>query len=266
MCKKIILNNKYQIIKNIGEGTFSKVFLGKNIKTGEEIAIKIQHNDVTNILKYEARIYKYLRDVSGIPVMRNYGTDQGFNYLVIDYLDKTLDKYDLDHKRIIELLPEAINIIEHIHNLGIIHRDIKPDNFLIKSSTRELYLIDFGLSKLYIDKNKKHIDERRDRKLIGTSKYSSLNVHYGIEASRRDDIESLCYTFIMLFSKSLPWSNINHKEYKEIQYKKERSLKWMNNTPGEFITLLLYARKLKFEEKPNYSYINNLFINLVTLY
>ena len=49
--------------------------------------------------------------------------------------------------------------------------------------------------------------------MIGTSKYSSVNIHNGIEASRRDDIESLCYTFIMLYGTTLPWSNINHKEY-----------------------------------------------------
>ena len=104
----------------------------------------------------------------------------------------------------------AINIIKNVHNQGIIHRDIKPDNFLLRknnSGVDEIILIDFGLSKYYLNKNI-HMEERKDRKLIGTAKFASLNVHNGIEISRRDDIESLCYTFITLYGKQLPWTKI----------------------------------------------------------
>lgn len=275
-----IIANKYEIIENIGEGTFGKVFKGKNIRTGERIAIKIQHKDIANVLRQEAKIYKYLSDISGIPIIRNFGTDSGFNYLIIDLLDTSLYNTKLTHFKTIRYMINAINIIEKIHDRGIIHRDIKPDNFLLKRETNTIYLIDFGLSKYYLNEDKKHMKERKDRKLIGTAKYASLNIHNGIDASRRDDIESICYTFISLLGKQLPWeeiinqykyssnssNNSNKLElYNKIKEKKQ-TLEWLHNIPGEFLTLLLYCRKLEFAEKPNYKYIQGLLNNLLQLY
>lgn len=272
-----IIANKYEIIELLGEGTFGKVFKGKNIRSNEEIAIKIQHKDIENVLKHEAKIYRFLKDISGIPQIRNYGTETGFNYLILDLLGPSLFEQNLKPVKTIKYFLNAINILEFIHNKGILHRDIKPDNFLIKNLGLDstLYLIDFGLSKCYLT-GEKHMEERRDRKLIGTAKYSSLNVHNGIEASRRDDMESLCYSFIITFGKELPWANViqeNNKNpislqelYAKIKKSKEDSLEWLYDIPGEFLTMLLYCRKLEFAEKPNYNYIRGLFENLLIYY
>ena len=215
-----------------------------------------------------------MRDISGVPHIRNYGLDNGFNYLIIDLLGLSLVDKKLKPRESIQYFIQAIKILESIHKLGIIHRDIKPDNFLLSACDKKLYLIDFGLSKYYLDENKNHIKERKDKKLIGTAKFTSLNIHYGIEPSRRDDIESLCYTFISTYGKLLPWEEIidNNKKtneydllelYNKIKIEKEKSLEWLNDIPGEFITLLLYCRKLRFDEKPNYNYIQELFNNLL---
>jgi len=285
----ITIANKYEIIEKIGEGTFGKVFKGKNIRTEEKVAIKIQHKNIANVLKQEAKIYKYLSDISGIPQIRNFGTESGFNYLIMDLLDTSLYNIKLTPFKTIKYMVAAINIIEKIHECGIIHRDIKPDNFLLKNDTDIIYLIDFGLSKIYLDANKKHIEERKDRKLIGTVKFVSLNIHNGIESSRRDDIESICYTFILLFGKKLPWeeiinqykspnnsNNFNNSNnsnnnsnklelYNKVKKEKEKSLEWLHDIPGEFLTILLYCRRLKFDEKPNYNYIRGILNNLIQI-
>jgi len=277
-----IIGNKYEIISDLGEGTFGKVFKGKNIRTQQDIAIKIQHKDITNVLKHEDKIYKHLQDISGVPIIRNYGTDNGFNYLIMDLLDFSLDKLELNQMEIIKYKIQAITLLEHIHNKGIIHRDIKPDNFLIKKQNGQkmLYIIDFGLSKYYWNKDKIHMEERKERKLIGTAKYSSLNVHNGIEASRRDDLEGLCYAFISLYKKEFPWGKVIEEYYKnsnseedkpalqelydKIREKKEAELfTWLQFIPNEFTTMLLYSRKLEFVEKPNYNYLRGLFENLL---
>ena len=186
----IIIGNKYEIINELGKGSFGKVFKGKNIRSNDEVAIKIQHKGITEILKHEAKIYKYLQDISGVPMIKNYGMDNGYNYLVLDLLDFSLESSNINNEEAIKYFIDSINIIEIIHSKGVIHRDIKPDNFLISKKNGEnmLYIIDFGLSKLYVDSKKNHIEERNDRKLVGTVKYSSLNLHNNIEASRRDDI------------------------------------------------------------------------------
>lgn len=277
-----IIGNKYEIHDIVGEGTFGRVFRGINMRSKEEIAIKIQYKDIANVLRHEAKIYQRLKDISGIPQIRNFGSDAGFNYLIIDLLECSLFDCVLTHHQTIKYMIDSINIIEKIHVQGILHRDIKPDNFLIKNNEEKtLYLIDFGLSKYYLDAKKNHMIERKNRKLVGTAKFASLNAHNGIELSRRDDIESICYTFITLFGKKLLWeeiiceykkhssenkSEITQELYNKIKEKKDEPLNWLHDIPGEFITILLYCRKLKFDEKPNYNYIRTVLNNLLQLY
>tara|TARA_A100001011_G_scaffold395355_1_gene490088 strand:+ start:6235 stop:7086 length:852 start_codon:yes stop_codon:yes gene_type:complete len=269
-----IISNKYQIIQQIGEGSFGKVFSGKHIRTDEPIAIKIQFKSIVNVLQHEAKIYKQLTDISGVPLLRNFGCDNGFHYLVIDILDNSIDKIKLSKKECIQYFKKSVEIIQDIHKCGILHRDIKPDNFMLKerNGNNILYIIDFGLAKRFLDNNK-HIEEKEGKKMIGTIKYASINIHDGKESSRRDDIISLCYTFISLYGKILPWHELCDKlkiEYdnsicNEINNLK-KSLTWLLDMPGEFITILLYCYNLEFLDKPNYNYILNILENLSTIY
>jgi len=295
-----IIDNKYEIIEEIGQGSFGKVFRGKHIRTNEELAIKIQFKSIVNVLQHEAKIYKQLENTIGIPTMRNYGHEDGFHYLIIDYLDKPLDQLTMTKPECLSFFMEAIKVIETIHKAGIIHRDIKPDNLMIKERN-QLYVIDFGLSKWFLDSSGNHIKEKTNKPMIGTIKYSSINIHNGIEPSRRDDIESLCYSFMSLYEKELMWSKLCDElkktpeidetdetrkidetdetrkidetdetrkiEKKKLLCEKIKKLKLDYNLfidlPGEFLTIILYVRNLKFEEAPNYKYIMNVVKNLL---
>jgi casein kinase I family protein HRR25 len=72
--------------------------------------------------------------------------------------------------------------LQVLHKKGIIHRDIKPENFVIgsKGNRHSIHIIDFGLSKHYIENNK-HIPERQNKGLVGTARYTSINSHLGVE-------------------------------------------------------------------------------------
>lgn len=148
------------------------------------------------------------------------------------------------------------------------HRDVKPDNFLIGvgANAHVIYIIDFGLAKHYCNpKNGMHIPYRDKKSLTGTARYASLNTHNGIEQSRRDDLECLGYILVYFMKGSLPWQGLQAKDRKE-KYEKIR-LRKANTTidklcegmPGEFATYIKYCRSLKFEEAPNYAYARKLF-------
>ena len=202
-----IIANKYEIIEEVGQGTFGKVFRGKHIRTKEDVAIKIQFKSIINVLQHEAKLYKHLENTIGIPSMRNYGHQEGFHYLILDYLDKPLDKLEMTPSESLTYFIEAVKVLETIHKLGVLHRDIKPDNLMI-NERKQVYVIDFGLSKWFLDSSGNHMKEKTNKSMVGTIKYSSINVHNGIEPSRRDDLESLCYTFMSLYGKELMWANV----------------------------------------------------------
>ncbi len=161
--------------------------------------------------------------------------------------------------------------MEHFHNKCYLHRDVKPDNFVIGigDSVGTVFLIDYGLAKRYRDANTMvHISYRDHKKLTGTTRYASLNTHLGAEQSRRDDLECLAHTLIYLLKGDLPWQGMLARNKQE-KYDKIRDKKM--NTPvetlcngldPEFGIFLTYCRSLKFEEKPDYSRLHKLFRDL----
>ncbi len=109
-----------------------------------------------------------------------------------------------------------------MHSKHFLHRDIKPDNFLIGVGAKSamLYIIDFGLAKRYRDpKTLTHIPYKNNKSLTGTARYASVNTHMGIEQSRRDDLECICYVMLYLLKGSLPWQGLTAKNKNE-KYKK----------------------------------------------
>lgn len=270
----LIFADKYKIINKIGEGSFGTIFSGLNINSNESVAIKIDELTDRIVLKNEARIYNYLSGISGIPKLYNFGNQGKYNYLIIELLGHSIEHYRVlcdgtfNLQTVLVLGLQMIKRIECVHNMGIIHRDVKPDNFLmgIEKNSHTLYLIDFGLSKLFMNDNK-HIEECCDRKIIGTTLYASINIHNGLSPSRRDDLESIGYTLVYLLTGILPWSNIT-EETKELKNIKIGEIKktynfWNNkDIPGEFIIFINYTRTLKYEETPDYLYLKNLLLIL----
>jgi len=105
-----------------------------------------------------------------------------------DLFNQTGKKFDL--KTTLMVGYQMIERIEFIHNKTFIHRDVKPDNFVVgygKKSSK-IYMIDFGLAKKYVLKDNNHIPYKDNKNLTGTARFASLNTHLGIEQGRRDDI------------------------------------------------------------------------------
>jgi len=100
--------------------------------------------------------------------------------------------------------------MREIHKRDFIHRDIKPDNFLVGygEDTNWVHIIDFGLAKKYRDVISGHIPFSDTKYLTGTARFASLNSHRGLELSRRDDLEAIGNMVLYFILGSLPWQNI----------------------------------------------------------
>lgn len=160
---------------------------------------------------------------------------------------------------------QVVNRLEYLHSKGIVHCDIKPENFMFGVGLRihHLYLIDFGLSKRYYDH--RHVSMRIYSGLLGTTRYASIHAHEGREQSRRDDLEASGHMLMYLLRGSLPWSgmpakNMEDQHLKVGQKKKEVRLEELcKGYPGAFRIFLQTARRLGFQERPDYERLRGLF-------
>lgn len=263
----VVIGNKYEIKALIGSGTFGKIYKGINIRTQEEVALKIEPiNLETNSLKHETKIYQYLNGTNGIPSLKWYGLDVNHRYMVINLLGDSLstlkNKYDIISLDVtIQIGLNALEILKSIHEKGLIHRDIKPDNLLfgLKVDKKQLYLIDFGICKRYVNDEGLHMEQKSVSKIIGSLNYCSINSHNCMELSRRDDLISLGYVLIFLSWGKLPWENISNTE--KIKTQKELLISNISlpGIPDIFIQYLKYTCNLEFHQKPDYEYIKNIF-------
>lgn len=278
----LVIASNYKIIKKLGNGAFGEIWKAVHIKTKKSYAIKFEEKSNKHQQLYsECRIYLWFHSeatvlAQAIPQVVYYGEERNKNVMIMDLLGPSLEnlfkkcKKKFSVKTVLMLADQMIKRVEYIHSRRIIHRDIKPDNFVIGrgKSKHRIFIIDFGLAKKFMSSKGEHIKYKDGKGLTGTARYASLNTHIGIEQARRDDLESLGYVFIYFLRGSLPWQGLKAKNIKD-KYSKIKETK-MNTKiedlcqgfPDEFFQYCKMCRKLKFKQKPDYSAMRALFKNL----
>jgi serine/threonine protein kinase len=177
--------------------------------------------------------------------------------MVLDLLGNNIERLagNIDYDNICVIIRSLVIIIENIHNKGVIHRDLKPDNVLFSLDNKRIYLIDYGLSTMYIDEDGKHLPEQTGREIVGNISYISRNIHSGIIPSRRDDLISVCYMAFYLLDGTLPWSLDNTDDIGFVKDTIEFREYYGNHTNTRIFEIYDYCNKLTFNQTPNYDYI-----------
>ncbi|EYC30169.1 hypothetical protein Y032_0005g2492 [Ancylostoma ceylanicum] len=216
----------WTITKKIGEGGFGAVYLCKN-KEGELNALKVEaENDPLGLLKmevyvlmelkktkFQARHFLGLKDRGHVPGK--------FNYVVMTLVGKSLQELrnEAPMKKFsmgtaISVGRQCLEALEDLHNVGILHRDIKPGNYTIgrkeMNELRKIYMLDFGMARKFIKEDGTLRNPRARAGFRGTVKYAPLACHVHREQCRKDDIESWMYMLVEITCGRLPWRNLTN--------------------------------------------------------
>ncbi|CAI9284322.1 unnamed protein product [Lactuca saligna] len=233
-----IVGDKYKLGRKIGSGSFGEIFLATHVDTHEIVAVKMENRQTKHPqLLYEAKLYNYLQGIVGIASIHWSGVDVEDNVLVLDLLGPSLEdlfvycgrKFSL--KTVLMLADQMLTRIELMHAKGFLHRDLKPDNFLmgLGRKANQVYVIDFGLAKRYRDPT------------------TSCHIPY-----------------------NLPWQGLKgatkKQKYDKICEKKVSTPIEVlcKNHHVEFASYFQYCRSLTFDQRPDYGFLKRLFRDLFT--
>lgn len=245
------------------------VFIGIDKETDQKVAIKLEHrkSSASGQLNNEARLLEVFAKPSrppGFTALYYHGKEGNYTVLAMDCLGLTLEDSVQACGGRVELATAAmmceqcLHLLAYVHSKGIVHRDIKSENFMwgIGNKVHHLYVIDFGMSTRYY--LKKHVPMATGKQLTGTARYCSINAMRGYAQSRRDDLEATAHMIIYGLRGSLPWSGLDAPTYKDklrlICEKKAKTPidELCKGFPNEFAHFLDYSRKMQFEQRPDY--------------
>ena len=211
------INDRYEIIRSIGEGGMANVYLGHDIILDRNVAIKVLRGDLSNDEKFVRRFQREALSASSlahsnIVEMYDVGEDDGTYYIVMEYVEgKTLKQ--LLKKRGSLTLSEAIDIMvqltdgmAHAHDSYIIHRDLKPQNIMIKDDG-QIKITDFGIAMAL---NATQLTQTNS--VMGSVHYLPPEQASGKGCTIKSDIYSMGIIFYELLSGSLPFRGDNAVE------------------------------------------------------
>ena len=212
-----MINDRYEVIKSIGEGGMANVYLAYDTILDRRVAVKVLRGDLSNDEKFVRRFQREALSASSlshpnIVEMYDVGEDNGLYYIVMDYIEgKTLKQ--LIKKRGSLTLSEAIDImlqltdgISHAHDSYIIHRDLKPQNIMI-CEDGTIKITDFGIAMAL---NSTQLTQTNS--VMGSVHYLPPEQASGKGATIRSDIYSMGILFYELLTGSLPFKGDNAVE------------------------------------------------------
>lgn len=256
---------KWTIIKCIGHGGYGEIYKVKSPdsrpRTFCAMKVELKTNQRRG-LSAEIEILRSLQGSPSFPRLIDVGETEEFHYVVMELLGPSIAivRRELPEQRFTMLTTtvlarEMLKCLEELHTRGVVHRDVKPGNFLFRYGDKShmICLIDFGLARHYIDRTSgAPLPPRRSPGFVGTCSFASVYAHDGMDLSRRDDIISWLYTIVECVEKRLPWPGSRNRD-QTFQMKKEMTVSQLCRAlPRQFIPIFQRTMKMSYYDKPDY--------------
>ena len=255
----------FRAVEQIGGGGFGDVWKVLSSEDDKFYAMKLETPGAKRqSLRFEASVLKKLQRSDRFPKFVIDGYDDDCYFLVEEMLgpNLTMIHNKLPGRVILQpyiarLADEMLSCVEDFHNNGYVHRDIKPQNFVVRlDGETPICLIDYGISRIYRDRQGQHLDARDNMIVMGSRPFASPSVHNRMEVGRKDDLICWMYSVLALSQFSLPW--INEPSVAEIgRLKNENSLTTLCEPLGAgFVAVAEHIESLEFADTPDYQFMH----------
>jgi serine/threonine-protein kinase len=210
-----IIGNRYELLELIGQGAMSKVYKGRDSSLGRMVAIKFLREEFGNNPNFVARFNREARAVASLPgehlvSIYDYGQHNATYFIVMEYVEGQNLKEMLRQEgpfqpqRVIELVTPVLLALKAAHLQGIIHRDVKPQNILVRRSDGAVKLTDFGVA--YAHDNAQVTSTGM---VIGTVDYMAPEQARGEPVGPPADLYAVGIVIFELLAAHLPYTGEN---------------------------------------------------------
>ncbi|BFZ11974.1 hypothetical protein BsWGS_15013 [Bradybaena similaris] len=263
-----VVKERFRVVKKIGGGGFGEIYEATDLVNRESVALKLESaRQVKQVLKMEVAVLKRLQGRDHVCRFIGCGRNERYNYVVMSLQGKNLAELRRSQPRgcfslstTLRLASQILHAIEAIHDVGFLHRDVKPSNFAMgrHPNHRKVYMLDFGLARQYTTASGDVRQPRLAAGFRGTVRYASINAHQNREMGRHDDLWSLFYMVVEFVSGQLPWRKIKDKEQVGIMKDRYDHTNLLKNLPSEFRAFLEHIQGLSYFDQPDYNMLSNL--------
>ena len=211
------INDRYEVIRSIGEGGMANVYLGYDTILDRNVAIKILRGDLSNDEKFVRRFQREALSASSlahpnIVEVYDVGEDDGLYYIVMEFIDGITLKQLLKKRgsltlsETLDIMSQLTDGMSHAHDSYIIHRDLKPQNIMIKDDG-QIKITDFGIAMAL---NSTQLTQTNS--VMGSVHYLPPEQASGKGATVKSDIYSMGIIFYELLTGKLPFKGENAVE------------------------------------------------------
>ena len=262
-----MINDRYEVIKSIGEGGMANVYLANDTFLDRKVAVKILRGDLSTDEKFIRRFQREAYAASAlshpnIVEMYDVGEDNGTYFIVMEYIEgRTLKQLlkkrgSLTSPEVVDIMLQLTDGIAHAHDMYIIHRDLKPQNIMI-SDDGKIKITDFGIAMAM---NSTQVTQTNS--VMGSVHYLPPEQASGKGSTIKSDIYSMGIMLFELLTGKLPFKGENAVEI-ALKHMKDDipSVRKLNpNVPQSLENIVLKATAKN--PKNRYEFVNEMYNDL----